>query len=254
MQITFDGYIMNPMGIKNSVFSHRDMYKDLYTEKFNKIMMREAGKLTYRLFTDNEDKYYIYLKIPSEVVPKFYYDVVVEFYTNSALFTESRNLNNYYVRFYSNDPSFVFTFCKAFIDNDLFITQLSTRMSLKARKEDPKEKNPQKIVGYVKSLYFAYIFIKNKGLMNKVLFETSGEKLRWQELLNNIALADDKITERQLAGERIRKAESREKAREKAEAKRSVQDDKSYTKNTIYTKSTSSIKTVGTVKKTKIKR
>ena len=34
--MTFDEYIQNPMGIKNAVFSHREMYRELYKNKFNK--------------------------------------------------------------------------------------------------------------------------------------------------------------------------------------------------------------------------
>ncbi len=48
MKMTFDQYINNPMGIKNAVFSAREMYKELYTKKLNVILVREVGKVLYK--------------------------------------------------------------------------------------------------------------------------------------------------------------------------------------------------------------
>ena len=43
--MTFEEYINNPMGVKNAVISHREMYRKMYMEKLDKIMMREVGRL-----------------------------------------------------------------------------------------------------------------------------------------------------------------------------------------------------------------
>ena len=47
--MTFDEYINNPMGIKSAVISNREMYRKMYTEKFDKVMVREVGKMDYQL-------------------------------------------------------------------------------------------------------------------------------------------------------------------------------------------------------------
>ena len=59
--MTFDEYINNPMGIKSAVISNREMYRKMYTEKFDKVMVREVGKMDYQLSKSNS-KYYCYLK------------------------------------------------------------------------------------------------------------------------------------------------------------------------------------------------
>ena len=47
MDMTFDDYIQNPMGRENAVISNRNMYRDLYKAKLDKILVRENGKIEY---------------------------------------------------------------------------------------------------------------------------------------------------------------------------------------------------------------
>ena len=73
MKILFDKYIDNPAG-SGSVVTNRSLYKKMYKDKFDKVMVREQGKVTYKLYKANDkiDSDYVYLKIPSEVIPEFY--------------------------------------------------------------------------------------------------------------------------------------------------------------------------------------
>ena len=111
--MTFDQYIQNPMGIKNAVISNREMYRTMYTEKLNKILVREASKVEYYLYK-SRTAYYAYIKVQSEVVPKFTYDVVIKF-TEPKDGVVDVTLKKYDIKFYSNDPAFVYTFAHAFI-------------------------------------------------------------------------------------------------------------------------------------------
>ena len=210
--MTFDGYIANPMGENNAVMSNRDMYKNLYTEKLDKILLREAGKINYFLYSSNNDRYFIHIKIPDEVYPNFYYDTVIEFYTNDEEIKKSKSLKNYFVKFYSNDPSFVYTFAYAFISHDLFIKELMNKMSSQARKKPASVRNAGNNIGYVKSIYFAYLIIKNRGLDNKIQFETYGEKFSPSKLSSRVLHANKKIEARQELDKAAREKRKQEKA------------------------------------------
>lgn len=214
MKMTFDQYINNPMGVKNAVFSGREMYRSLYIEKLDKILVREVGKVKYRLYK-NKDKYYVYMKIPSEVIPNFYYDTVIEFFTDKIGVKSSNSLKEYYIKFYSNDPSFVYTFAHAMLKNDLFIKELVPRMSKEAVKKVAKEKNPKMEIGYVKSIYFTYLLMKNYGLFNKIVFNNESEKFDLKEILSLIEHADIKIEKRQQAQRDISKEKKINKKKEK---------------------------------------
>ena len=195
MMMTFEQYIQNPMGIANAVISNRVMYRDLYYAKFNNIMVREMGHMEHTLYK-GKNKYYIHFKVPSEVIDKFYYDVVVEFTPPKDKKTMDNTLENYTVRFYSNDPSFVYTFAHAFIKNDMFIKDLTPVMSKQAIKKVAEEKNPNNQVGYVKSLYFAYIMTKKLGLFNKLKWGVTRD-IDFKRMMKEITPADLKIEQRQ---------------------------------------------------------
>ena len=94
MKMTFGEYIQNPMGRRNAVFTQTEMYRELYTNKLNAIIVREGGMLNYVLYT-HKDEYYIHMKVPSEVIDEFYYDVVVRFYTDDPKVKERRDLDRY---------------------------------------------------------------------------------------------------------------------------------------------------------------
>jgi len=254
MKMTLEEYIKNPMGVSNAVFSQRSMYKDLYTNKFNNIMLREAGSLVMHMYREGDTKFVLHIKIPSEVVPKFYYDVVLEFTTKNPLTILSTNLNNYDIRFYSNDPAFVFTFAYSFSKNDLFITDLASKMSRQALSDRAKEKNPKNIVGYVKSIYFAYIYIKAHGIDKKAVWSVEAKPYNVNTLLADIMQADDKIALRQRLGLNVEKAKEANKKAAKLKTRNIYSShDRNNEKFVKMAKTVGKIKTARTVKYTKRK-
>lgn len=215
MEMTFQQYIDNPMGKHNAVFSQRDLFKQLYTEKFDKVFLREAGKIDFTLYVDNKkDRYVAHIKVPSETVKDFYYDAVILFYTNDAAKRSSPSLQDYYVKFFSNDPAFVFTYLRVFLKNDLFLEDLKPKSSKLALKKDPKEKNPYEVPGYSKILYFAYLFMKTKNLFSKSMYTSYGMPYSESRLVQSVMHTDEKIALRQELGEKQRKQEANEKKKE----------------------------------------
>ena len=206
MDMTFDEYIKNPMGVKNAVFSQRELYKALYQKKFDAVMLREKGVFSYRLYKDSKN-YYIHIKIPSEVVEKFYYDVVIKFTPKDV---SIKSLDKCKVQFFSNDPMFVFTFAHAFKTNDMLFTDLNPKTSKQALKKTASERNPKDEVGYVKSLYFAYLYMKQKNLFAKIQY-VGADKYNKKNLLSVVMDADTKIDLRQEEGEKLRKAKKKER-------------------------------------------
>lgn len=199
--MTFKEYITNPSGIKSSAISYRKMYEDLYQDKWGKIMTRENGHIEYKLYNGKGNIYYAYLKIPSETIDKFYYDIVIEFISNGV----DRTLDNAQVKFFSNDPSFNYTFAHVFKKNNLTIKELENKMSKKALSKPPIEKNPYNMVGYVKTLFFAYLFLKDRGLLYKVRFTSEATSINWKTLIGLITDTDVKIESRIEAEEKLNK-------------------------------------------------
>lgn len=250
MKITYAQYINNPLGEKSSVVTNRGMYQKLYREKLDKILLREGGKVKYTLYKSKEN-YYIHFKIPSEVVEKFYYDTVIEFYTDDGLKQKSSSLKDYYVKFYSNDPAFVYTFGHAFIHNKIFIEDLLPKMSKEAIKDVAKVKNPKNLVGYVKSLFFAYLLIGDYGLFAKSIYDKSGESYNKNKLIKEVEHASKKIEARKQEGEKQQKKKRREKNNEERFSGKNIVNKINPIKNVKTTKKVSSIGRTKTIKSTK---
>lgn len=243
--MTFKEYINNPFGAKTAVMSFRKMYEDLYHDKWDKIMTRENGHIDYKLYTD-KGHCYAYLKIPSEVIDKFYYDIVIEMEDHAG-----KLLSDSPVKFFSNDPSFHFTFAHAFLTNNMTIKELSNKMSRSAKKP-ARERNPQNQIGYVKSLYFAYIFMQEKGLFHRIRYTSEGTSMNWSTLLKMIEHTDKKVAARQEAQAELTKTQKKEKEAKKFEMrKEDIKNPEIHANNTGHIKHSSSIGKAKGVKRSK---
>lgn len=263
MEMSFQQYIDNPMGKRNAVFSQRNMYKQLYTEKFDKVFLREAGKINYTLYIDQKtDIYVAHIKVPSETVKNFYYDAVILFYSNNPAAKMSSSLQDYHVKFFSNDPAFVFTYLRVFLKNDLFIEELKPKASKLALKQDPKVTNPYEIPGYSKILYFAYLFMKSKNLFAKHMYTSFGVRYSTKALVDAVEHTDIKIAERQELGAEQAKEQAKQNREERREQRTSSPSSEVYspsgnirtTKAVKTTGTTRNVKTVKTTRKTPKKK
>ena len=220
MKMTLEEYILNPMGKKSAVLNAatREAIATDYAKRYARIMMREHSKMKYDLYREGTHNHYIaHFKIPSEVVPKFYYDVVFEFRADDQVNTTKNDLFKYECKFFSNDPAFVYTYAHVFNNEDLLIPQFKSKMSKKAIKKDAVDKNPSHVIGYVKTRDLAYLYMKSRGLNKVEVFNAQTKRLVYQTIRNNIEDADTKIKKRQDAGAKLEKEKRKEKAKVKAE-------------------------------------
>ena len=133
MKMTFDQYITNPNGqARGMMVAQRELAKQVYTDKYNKMMLRVAGMVPYELFKNSdESKYYIFFKMPSEGTKDLYYDTVIEFSTKDDVNKKINKIDSYFVRFFSNDPNFTFTYAYVFNKQDLIIKELKKNTTTK---------------------------------------------------------------------------------------------------------------------------
>jgi hypothetical protein len=252
MRFSLEQYIQNPQLKSNAVLNAtaREAVREDYTKRFNGILLREKGNINYKLYEDKKsNSFYAHFKIPSETVEKFYYDVVIKFFANEDI-KNTEDLFKYDIQVFSNDPAFVYTYAFSFMDHDLFIKSLAPKMSKKALKKTPEEKNPYLQIGYVKTIYFAYLWMKNRGLNKLNRFRTESSRFSLVALMADIEKADNKIEERQAEGEKLIKKKSAAKKKENPKSTDNVK----YTKNNnLAVKKTGTVNTIKMVKKVKKK-
>lgn len=255
--MSFDKYIDNPSG-GATVITNRNMYKDMYKSKFDKVLLRESGKIDWKVYyaNDGHDSYYIYIKVPSEVINDFYYDVVIRLFTTENKKKSNASLREYAVEFFSNDPAFVYTFAHAFSKNHLFIKDLESKMSKMALKDAAKMKNPKDNVWYVKSLYFAYLTMERYHLFNRNILKHNSKKYDKRELLSKITHATEKIEARQEAQRKLDAEKTKAKKIERKDQALQSKHTKTsgIVKTSTVSKTSRNTKRVKTTKRTSMKR
>lgn len=261
VKMTFEEYTKSPFPKKASAMTGemREMILSNYKRKLDAVIVREMNKFDYTLYYNKEKDIYIcHLKVPSEVVPKLRYDVVIKFFTDDPILKNRNTLDKYYVQFFSNDPAYNFTFCNTHIEYGLYFTDLHSKSCKKVIKEKADIRNPKDELGYVKSLVFAYFIMKSKSLFNKIMYETHGNKYNVNTLLGNIMSSDDKIAQRTELGQEIARQASRAKKGINAGIKDRLNDReysnkadriRSHNNKTKKTKTVGVVKTIKTTKK-----
>lgn len=263
IRLTFDEYIRNPTGGRSRIVGSKDIARAVYSDKYNKMMLRCAGRINYLLFRDkspmNGDKrFVIYIQMPSEKTEKLYYDVVVDFTAEDDVKRRINNLDGYHVRFFSNDPNFIYTYAYAFNKDKLIIPELISKINPKALNDAPKHTNPHEMAGYVKSFYFAYLFMLNKGLFNKNMWLNAASLTEMNAFFKRYVMTSDKkiiyaqqykqVVKAKQKGDSIKVSSSDEKGVEKA-AKATVTRAKLIRKVEKVNRSTSTVNKIKSIGK-----
>ena len=200
MPMTFDQYINNPLIKRNPLFNNmvREHFRASYEKKWGILMVRERGTIDHFFYHDKvHNAYYAHIKVPSETVKRFYYDVVIKFTADQHVEAGGQDLFKYNVQFYSNDPAFCYFYAYAFNQHGMFIKELSKMMVKDCLTKKPKQKNPEENTGYVKTLFFAYLYMKANKFNQRDRFTATCMTYSYGHLVGNIEEAQTKITKRQ---------------------------------------------------------
>jgi len=152
--------------------------------------------------------------IPSETTKDLAYDVVIKIDRGAA--NKDANFLNWPMKAISNSPSFVFTFANTFKKNGTLIEELKTMIPSETVKEFAETRNPHKLLGLEKTVYYACKYIKD-SYSNIDEIDRFSSDLDLKKLLKELkdfkeVMKDKEIDQKKKAEER-----KKEKAKEKAE-------------------------------------
>lgn len=137
---------------------------------------------------------YISLKIPSEDknMDKLYYDVVIKFNNIHEIVSKNE------LQFFSNSPAFTFNYAYVFNQKNLIIPELKSLYSKQSLKDAPTIKNPEEIIGFEKSIYYAILFLKDNGFhIGYSLFTTLAKNkgFKVSKMIKELTNSNDKLAE-----------------------------------------------------------
>jgi len=212
---TLQDFINNPMGRGSNAIPSRQLIKDDLDRRYDLMFPSEIGKesglrrnsiykppnvkskvhdkkITLNIYKDKHE-YYFHFTVPSEGKERRNtYDVVLHFtVADEPEIANDSNLNRYYVKFFSNSPSFTYTFAYAFNLYGLFVEELKDKFRKETFSHPPVTRNPGEIISYEKTIYFAchYLLLDRKYL-NKIVIDSMAKPFNKAEFVKNIRNTD----------------------------------------------------------------
>lgn len=247
LKYSFDEYIANPSGKGSAVNSMGSNNRDIY-EKELMALEGKNGKSKFTVYrhikTGNKHVYLIHFEIPSST-KGFYNDVVIEFTQDDNDTGAIKTIKKYYVKFFANDSSFIYTYAYTYKSHGVMIPELEKKLPLRCLMQKPTTRNPDNAMGYHKAIYFAYLIMNREQLFEKETLNRIAVAGGLTKLVGNIKSYDQKQMERS----KIEK-EAREKGRNPKEPTSKIVKSKGLLGDAVDQLKPKITKIVGTTKKT----
>lgn len=208
---TLRDYMNNPAGKGSTVIPNRQLVIDDFRRRYEKI--KEHHKFDVTIYKVRND-YLFHVLVPSEDKDKdIKYDVVLQFTMADEDFSNDINIHRYYVKFFSNSPSFVYTYAYTYNKNGILINELVNKYTDEVIDNPPGTRNPQQIISFEKTIYFACLHLMSSpSYTNKLYLNSHARSLNFNLLVKNVRTADGILME-------YKKAQRKKVEKEKKESK-----------------------------------
>lgn len=241
---TIDDFLVMPFGNKEEKSND-------FERKF--LELNSNRKIKVVGYTQVEDDFLLHLTIGSKTNPTESYDVVLLLFTDDDAIKKEITYRHYYVKFFSNSPSFIYQYAVLYKENGFLIDMLYDKMEEKYRNVLPDKVNKDHKLSYDSSIYSACRYLQmHGGYLNKYL--NSAPRKREEQFFREIKDFSDvkMINDIRSMDKKINKelAENKKKEKESKRKNRGNKNKTKYTK-TIKAKSTT---LSSTINKTKVIR
>lgn len=189
MAQTLNEFIDNPMGKGSTAI----MQKHLIVQDLKLRMEKLATtKFIERFAYIDKDDYYLHFILPSESERKNTYDVVIKFFPIEPNQKADITIDRYSVQFFSNCPSFTFTFAYAFNQHDMLVQELKDKYEDIVFEKEPTTRNVSMIMSYEKSITIASLYTLHDPLLRDKKHLSSIAK-KGVDSLSKVVRTTDKI-------------------------------------------------------------
>lgn len=180
---TVKEFYTNPSGIGITA-NNIGMVKREFIRRYDAVTKSAGKKVHTTIYMENENSFYFHMLIPSDMNANTY-DVVLHVFDNFN--TGSGNLKDWNINFFSNCPSFVFTYAVAYNESGLLIPFLTKRFDNKVLHLLPEVKNPDLTLGWDKSIFYAlHAFMTNITFTQRFVVKRNSKPLVPKELFDLI--------------------------------------------------------------------
>ena len=153
---TLNEFILNPFG--NGKDDKRLSLEQEYTKI--KKQIRVIG------YSQVDDDALIHIKIPSTSKQGQMYDVVILFFTDDNSVKKELTVKNYYIKFFSNSPSFIYKYAALYNKHGFLIDMLYDKLDKGYIDKLPDKTNSNHDMYYDKSIYCACRLLQENSFSN----------------------------------------------------------------------------------------
>src|SRR5574344_1775618 len=196
MPPTLEEFYKNPSG-KGITANNINAVRGHFENRLKYVLGSAGKKIITREYIESETSFYFHFLVPSDMGTNDY-DVV--FHLHDDVGGAGMSLKKWQIEFFSNCPSFIFTYAAAYAEHGLLIPFLANKYNRKVLGKLPAQKNPDLELGWDKSIYYAlYTIMKNLAFTQRFILRRNAKPFDRKKLISEIS-TEDQIMEECQAG------------------------------------------------------
>lgn len=149
---TLEGFLEAPFGKK-------EPKQNDYEKKYQALKSRK--RIHMEACTEVDGTYLVHIKVGSDTNANTFYDVILHFFTDDNSVKKDVSFRRYYVKFFSNSPSFIYTYATLYKMNGIMVDALVDKLDAVYGDKLPEKSNPDLKVSFDKSIYAACRFMQD---------------------------------------------------------------------------------------------
>lgn len=181
LKISLRQMVDNPTGKGSGNVAARYRIRQSMSAMYIKVLQKYRKQFFAVPYLYQDGRILYHVKVPSEAynLNKISYDVLIEFENQPGSRLALRN-----AKFFSNSPSFIFTYAYVFNQKDILVDTFKNKLPIQCLTVPPIVRNPVESLGYEKSIYIAGRYLLDSFALSEAYIKRFGKKA------NGLAEAD----------------------------------------------------------------
>lgn len=174
LHISIRQFTENPSGKGSAFLAKRAMIKQGLNATYIKLLNHYRRAFYAVPYLLDDGRYIYHVKVPSEMynINKISYDVIIEFAADKT----GKRLALRDAKFFSNSPSFIFTYAYVFNAKQIIPEAFKSVLPSQCLTQAPVVRNPIESMGYEKSLYVACRYLQDSYALSENYIVKFGKK------------------------------------------------------------------------------
>lgn len=174
LHISLMQMIQNPSGSGSAYLAARYRIKQAMSAMYIKVLSKYRKQFYAVPYLYDDGRILFHVKVPSEAynINRISYDVLIEFENKPGVRLSNRN-----AKFFSNSPSFIFTYAYVFNQKSILVDKFKQKLPTQCLTQPPVIRNPVESMGYEKSIFIAGKYLVDSMALSDTYIKRFGKKM-----------------------------------------------------------------------------